>query len=101
MPTKSIGKGICRECLNRSSCTYRTSLRRPVFNCDEFVSYTPPDIWERRANPAGNPGSATASSVETLARRNGKPGLCRTCVYGDGCTLAPADGGVWHCAQYE
>jgi hypothetical protein len=86
--------------MNKSSCTYRKSLRRPIFNCDEFVSYTPPDIWERGTNPAPDP-TATASSVEALAMRNGKPGLCRTCEYGDSCTLAPADGGVWHCAQYE
>jgi hypothetical protein len=63
----------------------------PIYECEEYVS-------TGKTVP-------TMPSMKTVAntRSNGseKLGLCSTCVWVETCTFIRAEGGVWHCEEYE
>jgi hypothetical protein len=66
--------------------------------CDEFQAYPPPVVEGPPVAPAVAGGNGR---VRRAKRRYRRLGLCSSCDFGETCTLAPADGGVWHCAQYQ
>ena len=99
MPVKSrVKDGLCSTCDNAPTCGYLPSRQGPVFHCEEFSAYTPPEVRNRRPSwgvaAANNPTTAAATP-------NGRLGLCSTCDHWETCTLSGSEGGVWHCEEFH
>ncbi len=96
MRAKADEVGICADCRNAPTCTYHGARPRRVFQCDEFEPR--PVRAERLPHGRRRTTRVVAVDPELIARRLG---LCATCDFGETCTLAPTEGGVWQCAQYQ
>jgi len=97
-PESRVKDGLCSTCDNAPTCGYLRSRRGPVFYCEEFSAYTPPEVRNRK------PSRSVASegkSKATAARPNGLLGLCSTCDFWETCRLAGSEGGIWHCEEYQ
>ena len=94
------GLGICATCNYVESCTQRKTWKGPVMFCEEFddrvalVQKKPADTAKDTDNT--NPGTQEVTGCASKHR-----GLCLNCLHRDACTLPRAEGGVWHCEEYE
>ncbi|MCX7022114.1 MAG: hypothetical protein NTW26_07580 [bacterium] len=80
--------GLCRTCKLSATCTFPRQAGRPVRFCDEFDG-------EQKVETAK---PQTATKKVTV---NNLKGLCRLCDKAAACTFPKAEGGVWHCEEYE
>ena len=93
-----VKDGLCSTCDNAPTCCYWRSRRSPVFYCELFSAYTPPEVRNRKpSRSVATEGQAKA----TAARPNGMLGLCSTCDFWETCRLAGSEGGIWHCEEYQ
>ncbi|MFB3816619.1 MAG: hypothetical protein ACE147_03040 [Candidatus Methylomirabilales bacterium] len=88
-------KGLCRDCVKADTCTYPRDPARPVWGCDEYVSFDP--LNPSHQPPPLVPGVVPAE-VAPLAELRG---LCRTCAHAASCTYPKPPGGVWQCEELE
>ena len=94
------GSGLCMTCVHTRTCTFPRREAQPVLNCEEF------DGGEQ--NAVGTPAEVVAPSVTIRAQTMCKTepsarlrGLCGTCEKRATCTFPKAEGGVWHCEEFE
>jgi hypothetical protein len=96
--TSRVKDGLCSTCDNAPTCSYLRSRQRPVFQCEEFSAFTPPDVRTRkpslRMSTPNNPGP-------TAVRPNNLLGLCSTCEDWETCAFPRSEGGVWYCEEYR
>lgn len=90
--------GLCGTCNNEPSC-FHHARRGPALFCEMFDDYVPPDLIlaGRRSASAQRPFSVR--HVDQKAVR--QAGLCVNCEHVSRCGHAKAEGGVWHCEDYE
>jgi hypothetical protein len=80
--------GLCSTCRLSATCTFPRQAGRPIRFCDEFEG-------EQKVEAAKPQTSAKKVIVNDLK------GLCRLCDKAATCTFPKAEGGVWHCDEYE
>ena len=80
--------GLCSTCKLSATCTFPRQAGRPVRFCDEFEG-------EQKVETA-----KPQTSIRKITANNLK-GLCRLCDKVATCTFPKAEGGVWHCEEYE
>jgi hypothetical protein len=96
--SKNVVGGQCSACVHAATCTYVQSRPRRVFQCDEFTPLVPIELESDRGVLVETEGQADEGS---LARTNGRLGLCSTCEFWETCAFARAESGVWHCDEYH
>lgn len=92
MASKTALRGLCKNCVNGSSCTFLNGRRPRVIQCEEYVAITRVEKEPLWVNPAADDELAVSS--------NGRRGLCRSCGRWQECAFPRAVGGVWHCEEY-
>jgi hypothetical protein len=97
-PKSGVKGGLCSTCDNAPTCSYLRSRRYPVFQCEEFTAFTPPDVRTRKPR---QPKSGTNSSWTATARPSDRLGLCSTCEEWETCTYSRFEGGLWQCDEYH
>lgn len=97
MISKIVLDGQCSDCVNAPTCTYVQPYPRRFFECDEYVSIRAIELEDERIAPIVAEGDGTEAS---LARTNGRLGLCSTCALCETCTFSSTESGVWHCDEY-
>ena len=80
--------GLCSTCRLAATCTFPRQPGRTVRFCDEFEG-------EEKVEETKPKASTKKVVVNELK------GLCRLCDKADTCTFPKAEGGVWHCEEYE
>ena len=93
MSSKTVLRGLCKNCVNGRSCTFMNGQRRRVIQCEEFVAITRIEKELPWVNPTNDDEMAAAML-------NGRRGLCRSCGRWQECEFPHAEGGVWHCEEY-
>ena len=96
----SSGSGLCATCVDTGTCTFPRRESEPVLFCEEF------DGGEQ--NTVGAPVEVVAPSATVRAQAMCKTepsaklrGLCGTCDKRATCMFPKAEGGVWHCEEFE
>ena len=85
--------GLCSTCNNRPDCVYRLSRGVDAQYCEMFDCSNGASRAQTEASDAGmKPQAKEQTSLK---------GLCVNCDNRDTCTLPKAEGGVWHCEEYE
>lgn len=90
--------GLCETCNNSPSC-FHHARRGPALFCEMFDDYVAPDVILA--------GRATGSAARPFSVRHAdqtpvrEAGLCVNCEHVSRCGHAKAEGGVWHCEDYE
>ncbi len=92
--------GLCTTCVHVGTCTFLRRDTPPVLFCEEF------DGQQEHHSGATAEVMAQSTTVHTQARfqceRSSKfKGLCATCEKRERCTFPRAEGGVWHCEEFE
>ncbi len=94
-------RDLCSTCRHIAACCFATVPERPVFHCEEF------ETGEGEA-VAATSLAAGALPVFVLPERPAEEeeapaaqGLCSDCRHRPRCMYANAEGGVWHCEEYE
>lgn len=82
-------KDLCWNCNDAVLCLERTTLRRPVWFCEQFDSYVPVACAER-ARPA-----ASRPPQNALAK-----GICTTCACQSDCQAVRTGQEIWFCENY-
>ena len=84
-------RDLCSTCNHAEICGTRSTPQRPIFFCELFEVFSAP--------PAVTP----AAAAELPGRQDvGKyRGLCVNCENRGTCALPKAEGGVWHCEEYQ
>jgi hypothetical protein len=92
---------LCPDCAIAASCWYRPILGFSGERCEMFET-EPVDYGGdgQELDPATPPVIQTNIGLADLISRVYK-GLCMNCKHVDTCTLPKAEGGVWHCEEYE
>lgn len=80
--------GLCKTCSNAATCTFPREAGRPVRFCDEFDGEEKVEV----VKPKVEVKKTTLNDLK---------GLCRLCDRAESCTFPKAEGGVWHCEEYE
>jgi len=90
--------GLCDTCNNEASC-FHHARRGPALFCEMFDDFVPPDtiLAGRVAAPTSRQFSVNYAD-EAPVRQGG---LCANCEHASHCGHAKAEGGVWHCEDYE
>ena len=88
--------GICSTCNHAPYCVNLQRSKRPIWFCDMFDDYTPPDKASQRYQKQSN--LRTKSKKENNYAQY--KGLCMNCAKRESCTFPKPEGGVWHCAEY-
>jgi hypothetical protein len=89
--------GLCYTCNTVKTCTGRKTWVGPVLHCEEFSDF---DGSLTQPVPAAAPTSVgTTGSTEQAA--SPRTGLCVNCAHRDDCGFPAAEGGTWHCEEYE
>jgi hypothetical protein len=85
--------GLCVTCANADTCVYRKARGKDAQYCEMFDS----------SNGGSGARAVTfVAPVEPQVReQTALRGLCVNCEHRDSCTLPRAEGGVWHCEEYE
>ena len=89
--------GLCVNCNNKNHCSYLTSMKGPIWCCEEYDNYTPVQ-QNISVLPKSNPG-VTQTNVKMYS--NEFQGLCMNCENNSECKSAGLPGGVWHCEEYR
>jgi len=82
---------LCMTCNHAQNCMYRKNKPEPVVECEEFDGY------------AISPGAGFVSESLSQEKKSDSrfKGLCVNCAKRETCTFPKAEGGVWHCEDYE
>lgn len=91
MSDQGSGISLCSSCTYSPDCSLRVQADAPIYDCEEF-------------SPTGKsvPSMQAARTVaNTQSNGSEKLGLCSTCAWLETCTFIRAEGGVWHCEEYE
>jgi hypothetical protein len=95
-----IGRRICHNCIHASRCSLSSGSPLPIFHCEEFECAD-----SASAEVGHGDGGVTAvlswSARSVPARSQAYTGLCSDCAHRSDCMFANAEGGVWHCEEYE
>jgi hypothetical protein len=95
-----IGRRICRNCIHATGCSLSADATLPIFHCEEFECSEPAAAEvDNRDRGVTAPLSGWVRSVPE--RRQAYTGLCSDCAHRSDCMFANAEGGVWHCEEYE
>jgi len=94
MPHPVDTLGICATCGYVDICTSRATWQGPVFHCEEFDDQVQLQGTRAPRQRVGTTQLASAVPVERV-------GLCINCAHENTCGLRRAEGGVWHCEEYE
>ena len=90
-------RGLCSTCKNASFCAFPRDPDKPVFYCEEFEIEKPaPRRTTRKERP-----QATESYVTEGKDTTKSIGLCSDCDNRQTCVFPKAEGGVWHCEEYQ
>lgn len=92
-PPSQHRQGLCTTCRHNNACALTLSSA-PVWSCAEFDDGSSVRQGVVAAAPVEQPPQA--SSQRALPR-----GLCANCANLSTCLLPKADGGVWHCEEYQ
>ncbi len=97
---RAENSGLCTTCVHVRTCTFLRRDTPPVLFCEEF------DGQEKHSSGATAEVMAQSTTVHTqatyLRERSSKfKGLCATCENRELCTFPKAEGGVWHCEEFE
>lgn len=84
--------GICSTCNFVETCASRRTWIGPVHHCEEFD--------DSEGKPSRPPSLSVVKADEPEANV-GAIGICVNCVHRETCTLPKAEGGIWHCEEYE
>jgi hypothetical protein len=100
MPARGNNLGLCSTCNNAPTCFHR-ARRGPALFCELFDGYAPP------VEPARSEHAPPPPVDLSMARRAAEEGaakyagLCVNCEHRRTCGHPKAEGGVWHCENYE
>jgi hypothetical protein len=98
MTARGVGDlGICSTCNQMDICTSRATWIGPVHHCEEFDDSGHGSKQQKMKAATHRPAAEVARSATGSARR----GLCVNCLHRDDCALPVAEGGIWHCEEYE
>ncbi len=97
---RAESSGLCMTCVHVGTCTFLRRDTPPVLFCEEF------DGQQEHRSGASAEVMAQSVTVHTQAtympERSSKfNGLCATCEKRELCTFPKAEGGVWHCEEFE
>jgi hypothetical protein len=84
--------GICSTCNFMESCTKRRTWIGPVHHCEEFDDH---------AEAPSRPARLEVVTADEPEIDDGLAGICVNCAHRGTCTLPKAEGGIWHCEEYE
>lgn len=90
--------GLCWTCNNSPDCFHR-ARRGPALFCEMFDDYMPPGVIHDRQ--AAAPVQPALTSPRNEKKTVTRAGLCLNCEHAAHCSHAAAEGGVWHCEDYE
>ncbi len=97
---RAESSGLCMTCAHVSTCTFLRRDTPPVLCCEEFDGRQ-----EHRSGATADvmAQSATVHTQATYVRERSSKfkGLCATCEKRKLCTFPRAEGGVWHCEEFE
>ena len=96
MPSNTMYPGLCSTCRHASTCTLPRDPERPSFYCEEFEIESVP---ARRKPEEDKPRPAV--SFVAPEESDSLIGLCYDCENRQTCAFPKAEGGVWHCEEYE
>ncbi len=97
----SPASGLCSTCIHERDCTFPRRAGEPVLFCEEFCG-------AESSGPCAR--SRVVSALHTVESRTTCPseeslsndkGLCATCEKCATCVFPRAEGGVWHCEEFE
>jgi NADH-quinone oxidoreductase subunit E len=94
-------RGICDSCKHARDCALAPQSGLKVFHCEEFEIDESEPV---RSSEAAAIARSTFQPQSLEAAGNGLPehrGLCSDCASRLCCALAEAEGGVWHCEEYD
>jgi hypothetical protein len=90
-PKKDVFNDLCTTCTYSSDCVNATDDKRPIHQCEEFDSYTPPV-----AEP-----EIKAQPVEAKVDNMKYTGICINCDHRESCAQSATEGGIWQCEEYS
>ena len=92
--------GLCVTCIHERDCTFPRRESQPVLFCEEFDGYV--KGTSSAAVKAGPPPcTGHAEGMHGSEHSSEFKGLCATCEKRDVCTFPKAEGGIWHCEEFE
>ena len=93
-------KGLCVTCNYTPTCVRAKHHGQPVWFCEEFDDYTPPDA---KSIGTGWKVIDDAKDLTSNVQENTRPvgGLCVNCDTRETCTLSKAKADIWECNEYS
>ena len=94
-------KGLCLTCNNCVNCNFRQNHNKIIWQCEEYDGST---IRQSKNNQIDKTGS---EEIHINSKGTGKgneviyKGLCVNCENRFTCIHGKAEGGVWHCENYQ
>lgn len=93
-PGDARALGLCSTCNSVDICTSRRNWSGPVHYCEEFDDHV--ETQARSERPVAMARDAPEPEITS-----GLSGLCVNCNHRVTCAFPKAEGGVWHCNEYE
>ncbi len=91
-------RGLCSTCNNSATCALRLRRGFDALYCEMFDDYVPPmtEVIDEVKLGSLQTGAGSEKTVSTPLK-----GLCVNCKNRETCGYPKAEGGVWHCEEYE
>ncbi|MFC2139536.1 hypothetical protein ACFLR4_02635 [Bacteroidota bacterium] len=89
---------LCLSCNYTSLCTKRKNLKRPIWFCEEYDDFMPPQTNKTSISKQTIANSSFSNPKENPHKY---AGICSNCEIRDTCQYPKPENGIWHCEEYR